>query len=195
MKFVIPLKMDHKIRLTKGLRTLTIERIFSDVKALEYRACSGILWNRKVNFTAYRNDKSELMVLVSSIEIEQDIFALYKFRWSVERLFLHLKSGGFDIEKSHIVKLDRFEKLLVITAIASALIVKNGIIQNALNPIRIKRYKTIERQLFSLFTYGFDHIKNAFYQSTTAITQLISTLLIPPKQKLFSILIPSLQKL
>ncbi|WP_250311817.1 hypothetical protein [Rickettsia endosymbiont of Oedothorax gibbosus] len=61
-----------------------------------------VLWNRKVNFTAYRNDKSELMVLVSSIEIEQDIFALYKFRWSVERLFLHLKSGGFDIEKSHI---------------------------------------------------------------------------------------------
>ncbi|WP_250310699.1 hypothetical protein [Rickettsia endosymbiont of Oedothorax gibbosus] len=49
--------------------------------------------------------------------------------------------------------------------------------------------------MFSLFTYGFDHIKNAFYQSTTAITQLISTLLIPPKQKLFSILIPSLQKL
>ncbi|WP_250312121.1 hypothetical protein [Rickettsia endosymbiont of Oedothorax gibbosus] len=38
--------------------------------------------------------------------------------------------------------MDRFEKLLVITAIASALIVKNGIIQNALNPIRIKRYKT-----------------------------------------------------
>ncbi|WP_250310771.1 transposase [Rickettsia endosymbiont of Oedothorax gibbosus] len=87
LKFVIPLKMDHKIRLTKGLRTLTIERIFSDVKALEYRACSGILWNRKVNFTAYRNDKSELMVLVSSIEIEQDIFALYKFRWSVNDYF------------------------------------------------------------------------------------------------------------
>lgn len=195
LKFVIPLKMDHKIRLTKGLRTLTIKRIFSDVKALEYRACSGVLWNRKVNFTAYRNDKSELMVLVSSIEIEQDIFALYKFRWSVERLFLHLKSGGFDIEKSHIVKLDRFEKLLVIAAIASALIVKNGLIQNALNPIRIKRHKTIERQLFSLFTYGFDHIKNAFYQSTTAITQLISTLLIPPKQELFSTLLPSLQKL
>lgn len=195
LKFAIPLKMTHKIRLTKGLRTLTIAKIFSDVKALEYKAYSGILWDRKVNFVAYKNDKGELMVLVSSIKMEVDIFALYKFRWSVERLFKHLKSGGFDIEKSHLVNLDRFEKLLVVTAIASALIVKNGLIQNSLNPIRIKRHKTIEKQLFSLFTYGFDHIKNAFYQSTTTMTQLISTLLIPLKQELLPILLPSLQKL
>nr|WP_250310715.1 hypothetical protein [Rickettsia endosymbiont of Oedothorax gibbosus] len=85
--------------------------------------------------------------------------------------------------------------LLLLSLQLTQTIGQTRIIQNALNPIRIKRYKTIERQLFSLFTYGFDHIKNAFYQSTTAITQLISTLLIPPKQKLFSILIPSLQKL
>ncbi|WP_419234527.1 transposase [Rickettsia endosymbiont of Nabis limbatus] len=111
------------------------------------------MWDKKVNFAAYKNDKSELMVLVSSIEIEVDIFALYRYRWSIERLFKHLKSGGFDIEKSHLVNLDRFEKLLVVAAINSALIIKNGLIQNALNPIRIKSYKTIEKQLFSLFTY------------------------------------------
>ncbi|WP_250312120.1 hypothetical protein [Rickettsia endosymbiont of Oedothorax gibbosus] len=45
------------------------------------------------------NDKSELMVLVSSIEIEQDIFALYKFCWSVERLFLHLKAVVLILKK------------------------------------------------------------------------------------------------
>ncbi|WP_341763792.1 transposase [Candidatus Tisiphia endosymbiont of Beris chalybata] len=138
------------------------------------------MWDRKVNFAAYRNDKNELMVLVSSIEVEVDIFALYRYRWSIERLFKHLKSGGFDIEKSHLVNLDRFKKLLVVTAIASALIVKNGLIQNSLNPIRIKLQKTTEKQLFSLFTYGFDHIKNIFYQSiinscNSTNTHLINT--------------------
>ncbi len=154
--------------------------IFNDLKALKYKVCAGILWDRKVNFAAYRNDKNELMVLVSSIEVEVDIFALYRYRWSIERLFKHLKSGGFDIEKSHLVNLDRFKKLLVVTAIASALIVKNGLIQNSLNPIRIKLQKTTEKQLFSLFTYGFDHIKNIFYQSiinscNSTNTHLINT--------------------
>ncbi len=195
LKFAIPLKMDHKIRLVQGFKTLTIGKIFSDVKSLEYKACNGILWGKKVNFAAYRNDKGQLMGLVSSIEVECNIFALYKFRWSIERLFKHLKSGGFDIEKSHLVNLDRFEKLLVVTAIASTLIIKNGLIQNALNPIRIKRQNTIEKQLFSLFTYGFDHIKNAFSQSTTTVTHLICTLLIPPKKELFPSLFLSLQKL
>jgi len=195
VRFAIPLKSDNKIRLKNSLKALTIGKIFNDVKALEYKVCSGVLWGRKVNFAAYRNDKSELMVLVSSIEVEVDIFALYKFRWSIERLFLHLKSGGFDIEKSHLVNLDRFKKLLVVTAIASALIVKNGLIQNSLKPIRIKRQKTIEKQLFSLFTYGFDHIKNAFYQSTTAVIQLIHTLLIPLKIDLVPTLSTPLQKL
>ncbi|WP_419234826.1 transposase [Rickettsia endosymbiont of Nabis limbatus] len=195
IKFAIPLKRDNKIRLEKSLKTLSIVKIFNDLKALEYKVCSGVLWDKKVNFAAYKNDKSELMVLVSSIEIEVDIFALYRYRWSIERLFKHLKSGGFDIEKSHLVNLDRFEKLLVVAAINSALIIKNGLIQNALNPIRIKSYKTIEKQLFSLFTYGFDYIKNAFYQSIIAITQLIDTLLLPPKKELFHTLNAPLQKL
>lgn len=194
IRFAIPLKTDHQIRLEKGLKTLTIGKIFNDLKALKYKVCAGILWDRKVNFAAYRNDKNELMVLVSSIEVEVDIFALYRYRWSIERLFKHLKSGGFDIEKSHLVNLDRFKKLLVVTAIASALIVKNGLIQNSLNPIRIKLQKTTEKQLFSLFTYGFDHIKNIFYQSIIAVTQLIRTLLIPPKIELLTTYSASLQK-
>ena len=178
INFAIPLKSDNKIRLTNTLRTLVIGKIFSQLKPLEYKSCSGILWGQKVNFAAYRNDKGDLMVLVTSIKVDTDIFAIYRYRWSIERLFKHLKSGGFDIEKSHIINPDRFEKLVVVAAIASALIVKNGLIQNSLNPIRIKRHKTVEKQLFSIFTYGFDHIKQAFYQSIEAIVSLIHDLLI-----------------
>ncbi|HJD56079.1 MAG TPA: transposase [Rickettsia endosymbiont of Pyrocoelia pectoralis] len=38
------------------------------------------------------------------------MFALYKYRWAIERLFKHLKTSGFDIEKSHVTQNDRFAK-------------------------------------------------------------------------------------
>jgi len=185
IQFVIPLKKDHKIRFKNELRKKT----FNDLRPLEYKALEGILWDKNVNISAYKNDKNELMVLVSSLEIPVNAFALYKYRWSVERLFKHLKSGGFDIEKSHLIILERFEKLLVVASIASALIVKNGLIQNSLNPIPIKRQKSaetiIKKQVFSLFTYGFDHIKYIFTKNTKAITKLIQTILEPPKTSFF----------
>lgn len=187
IKFTIPLKSDHKICLDKSLKTLVIGEVFNDVKALEYRTCTGILWGHNVHFAAYRNGKNKLMVLVASLAIEVEAFALYQYRWSIERLFKHLKSGGFDIEKSHLVNLDRFSKLLVVTAIAAAMVVKNGLIQNNLTPIRIKNKNNtkVASQLFSMFTYGLDYIKNAFYQSTTAVIQIISDILLPLNPILF----------
>ena len=192
--FVIPLKKDHKIRFKKELKTFAVKKAFNDLKPLEYKTLEGVLWDKNVNFSAYKNDKNELMVLVSSLEIPTNIFALYKYRWSIERLFKHLKSGGFDIEKSHLIILKRFEKLLVVASIASALIVKNGLIQNALNPIPIKRQKAAEtiiiKQSFSLFTYGFDHIKYIFTKTAKAIAKLIQTILEPPKTSFFPLLLP-----
>lgn len=182
--FVIPLKKDHKVRIKNELRTIAVKRIFNDLRALGYKTLEGILWDKNVSFAAYKNDRNELMVLVSSFKTTTNIFALYKYRWSIERLFKHLKSGGFDIERSHLTILERFEKLLVVASIASALIVKNGLIQNALNPIPIKRQKTAEtiitKQLFSLFTYGFDRIKYIFTKNTNAIDKLIHSILEPP---------------
>ena len=154
--FVIPLKSDNKIRLKKSIQTLLIGKQFTSLQSLEYRPCKGNLWGYKVNFAAYKNEKGELMVLVGSINIESDIFALYRYRWSIERLFKHLKSGGFDLEKSQIVCIERFQKLLVVVAIAASMIVKNGLIQNNISPIRIKKSNNISVKLFSIFTYGFD---------------------------------------
>jgi hypothetical protein len=135
------------------------------------------------------------MVLVASLNIEVDIFALYQFRWSIERLFKCLKGTGFDIEKSHLIHMDRFEKLLAVVAIATALIVKNGLICNELKPIRIKKFDQVEKQLFSIFTYGFDHIKSAFYGTRKGLTQLIRSILKPLKEELFTTIPPILQKL
>lgn len=104
-------------------------------------------------------------MVAASNDIDVSIFVLYKFRWSIERLFKHLKSAGFDIEKSHITNQDRFVKLVAVCSIASALIIKNGLIQNQIKPIRIRTQKTNPKQLVSFFTYGLDHIRNCLKQA------------------------------
>ncbi len=88
-----------------------------------------------------------------------------------------MKSAGFDIEKSHITDPDRFVKLVAVCAIASALIIKNGLIQNEINPIKIRDHKNKPRLLVSFFTYGFDHIRNCLKQTGNKAIAVIKRIL------------------
>ena len=165
IKFAIPLRKDMLIRIKNSLQTKTVGKSFDYLKPLEYIEVEAVLWNHPVKLSAYKNDKNELMVVAANADIDISIFALYKFRWSIERLFKHLKSSGFDIEKSHITNPDRFVKLVAVCAIASAIIIKNGLIQNQLNPIKIRTQKTNPKQLVSFFTYGLDHMRICLKQA------------------------------
>jgi hypothetical protein len=167
IKFAIPLRKDMLVRIINALQTKPVGKTFNYIKPFEYIEVKGILWNHSVTLSAYKNDKNEFMVVAASGDIDVSIFALYKFRWSIERLFKHLKSAGFDIEKSHITNPDRFVKLVTVCAISSALIIKNGLIQNEINPIRIRTQKTNPKQLVSFFTYGLDHIRNCLKQASS----------------------------
>ena len=180
--FAIPLKKDVKIRLYGKVQILPVGKSFNQLKQNEYMLVKGVLWNHDITFAAYKNDKSELMVIASSADLDVDIFALYRYRWSIERLFKHLKTAGFDIEKSHITDLDRFAKLIAICAISCALIVKNGILQEDSKPIRMKKFKDIDikRPLFSFFTYGLDHLQHSLsHASLKTLNYIIKMILIP----------------
>ncbi|MBL3285245.1 IS4 family transposase domain protein [Rickettsiales endosymbiont of Paramecium tredecaurelia] len=122
-------------------------KAFANLKPLGYEYSEGILWERKVIIYASKNESGNLMILASCEELEQKAFEKYRHRWAIERLFKHLNSGGFNIEKSHIYQSDQFMKLVAVCAIASAIIIKNGPIQNRLNPIRIRTKKTNPKQL------------------------------------------------
>jgi hypothetical protein len=177
IKFAIPLRKDMKIRIARALQIKQVGKSFDYLKPYEYIEVKGILWGHVVTLSAYRNDKNELMVVAAGGDIDVSIFSLYKFRWAIERLFKHLKSAGFDIEKSHITDPDRFVKLLAVCAIASALIIKNGLIQNEINPIKIRDHKNKPRLLVSFFTYGFDHIRNCLKQTANKAIAVIKRIL------------------
>ena len=179
ISFVIPLRKDMKVRIKTNLQTLAICKSFNHLNSNEYKEVDAVLWGHNVRLGAYRNSKGELMVIVSNNDIKVEIFALYRYRWAIERLFKHLKSGGFNIEKSHLIHMDRFAKLIAVCAIASALIIKNGLIRSAIDPIKIKKCKDVKKQLYSLFTYGLDHLKSALKQAAYKVNKYIKSIFKP----------------
>ncbi len=192
IKFVIPLRKDMLIRIKNSLQTKAVGKSFNYLQPLEYVDVEAVLWNRPILLSAYRNDKNEIMVVAANANIDAKIFVLYKFRWSIERLFKHLKTSGFDIERSHITNPDRFAKLVAVCAIASAIIIKNGLIQNQLNPIRIRTRKTNPKQLFSFFTYGLDHIRHCLKQPRYKVIEMLKRILKYDSAQYFNSFFPQL---
>jgi len=52
----------------------------------------------------------------------------YKLRWSIETFFESVKSRGFNLEMTHLTKVDRFETLLVLVCLAFCLCQRAGLL-------------------------------------------------------------------
>jgi len=70
-----------------------------------------------------------------------------------------MKSSGFDIEKTHLTKLDRLEKLILLVMIAFVWCYIVGIYLHQIKPITIKKHG---RKAITIFKYGLNHIANVF---------------------------------
>ena len=80
--------------------------------------------------------------------------------YTIECLFASLKTRGFNFENTHLVHLDRIEKLLAMLAIAFTLCHVCGIWQNEVEPIKIKNHK---RKSKSLFRCGLDFLRKLLF--------------------------------
>jgi hypothetical protein len=89
--------------------------------------------------SALRNAKGELVVLMHSDDLVEPC-ALYKERWQIELLFRMMKTGGFNLESTHVTEPERMDVLLVIVAIATTLSANAGLIHEAFKPIAIKKH-------------------------------------------------------
>ena len=79
----------------------------------------------------------------------------YRRRFDIETFFKALKTAGFNIESTHIKKLNRLRALFLLCGIAYLLCVMMGLIaHNAVARIKFKR--TLGYNQFSLFRYGID---------------------------------------
>lgn len=121
--------------------------------------------------------KGEYMILIYFAELTRsEAIRLYKLRWQIECMFKFMKTSGFNIECTHITKLDRLSKMLHIVTIAFAFIAKFGLMCNLIKPIKIKKHN---RPLLSLFTYGLNAMRKILLSkiTTNKIIPLLNAIL------------------
>jgi len=132
----------------------------------------------KVGIAALRNEEGELVIIATN-DKPAVALALYSRRWEIECLFGCLKTRGFNFEDTHLVKLDRINKLLGILAIAFTFAYVVGIWQNEIKPIRCKKHG---RKAMSLFRYGLDYLTRLLFfadKMTQQIEEVIERFITP----------------
>ena len=132
----------------------------------------------KVGIAALRNEDGELVIIATN-DNTSEALALYSRRWEIECLFGCLKTRGFNFEDTHLVNLDRINKLLGILAIAFTFAYVVGIWQNEIKPIKCKKHG---RKAMSLFRYGLDYLSRVLFfsaQMTQQIEEIIERFIKP----------------
>lgn len=186
--FYIRIKSNLIIGRSEG-ELVTANHLVQKLKNEEFIVLKGLRYlgkkylGPKVKIAARRNDKGELMIIATNDDANIAL-KMYNNRWSIECLFSSLKSRGFNFENTHLVHLDRIEKLLALLAITFTLCHVLGIWQNEIKPIKIKRH---QRKSKSLFRYGLDFLRKLLFNPEiikTKIEEIIDKLFSPNPYKL-----------
>lgn len=121
------------------------------------------IYGTKVFLAASRNEKGELMLVISNDNPKCPI-ARYLRRWEVETLFHALKGRGFKLEETHVTALERLDKIVAFLAIGFAWAHKVGEFKAKIKPILLKRFKNQIRPQYSFFRYGLDCLRDNLIQ-------------------------------
>ena len=155
-----------------------VDSLFYDLKPGEQKSLHGKrkFSKQRVYLSALRLADGELLI-VATDQLMDDPVKHYAKRWEIETLFACLKSKGFNFEDTHITKLDRIEKLLVLLTIAFCWAYKTGEWRHEQRPIKIKKHG---RKAVSYFRYGLDVLRdvalNGVQQANEVIKQVVGFL-------------------
>ena len=159
IRYHIRIRNNFKLFLPDKNKELKVFWLFNNLKIGEHKHYNKIvkLNNQLCYISGSRLAKGEFLIIISFNKPEQ-AKEHYKQRWQIEMCFKAMKSSGFDIEKTHLNKIERIEKLLLLVMIAFVWCYKVGIYLNHLNPIKIKKHG---RKEISIFKKGLNYIANA----------------------------------
>lgn len=106
------------------------------------------------------NQKGQLeFVIIASYGFDAQALSNYANRWQIECLFKAMKSSGFHLENTHLLDIERLNKLLALVSIAFVWVYRIGQYQHQHKPIPIKSH---QRRAQSIFRYGLDALTHAF---------------------------------
>jgi len=162
IKYYIRIRNNFKVFIPHKNREIKVSWLFNDLRVNQFRFYHKIVYiNGELCYLSgsklnKRNGKQEFLIIVSFNKPENALQD-YKERWQIEMTFKAMKSSGFDIEKTHLQKEERIEKLILLIMIAFVWVYKVGIFLHKRNPIKIKKHG---RKAKSIFKYGLNYVAN-----------------------------------
>lgn len=96
---------------------------------------------------------------------------LYRRRWGIESFFKSIKSAGFNVENTHITRIDRLRSLFLLCGMAYAICETMGRIRHQYIE-QIKFKATLGCFQFSFFRYGLDWITELIFKNFTVPERL-----------------------
>ena len=156
--FAIRIKSSTQMRDPRTGRLITVGQYYQSITRGEYMVKTQI-WEQTVYLAFKKKGKAlsnGVFLAISSKNINTSWIKKYRKRWSIERMFLSMKTHGFNLEQTHLTNAKRLRKLIAVIAIAFATCCRVGKFLNEKKPIQIKKHG---RKLYSIFTYGLNWIK------------------------------------
>ena len=154
LRFAIRVK--ENATTPNGKEDIALRKLFADLQIYQHRILRKprLVYGHYLYLSVIR--LPDEFVIVACNEKGRWSLEAYKKRWGIEVLFAALKSRGFELEATHLLHLERIEKLVAILAIAFAWahLVGEWIAQT--QPLKIKKHGRKEK---SFFRYGLDHLQ------------------------------------
>ena len=152
-----------------------IKDFFSHLKGRKKRHIQFQFDGYTLFFAGTRSSNGDLVIILSNQDIGTTMLKIYKKRWTIELLFRHCKTNAFNLEDTHLVHLERIEKLfaVVCAALVICFLVGKFEVENSPTPYK----KTVRAPAFSLFRRGFDRLRKLMVLGRDNAFQLLGKLL------------------
>ena len=166
IKYLVKKKIDFQIRIPKSHFVQIGELEKKGGELLEIygkRFLKNIKYQKMdlhlaMDFSKNAKGEDDPLLIITNNK-NCDALKIYKERWSIEVFFQSIKKRGFDLEDTHLDKMDRIAKLFMFTGIAFVICLVIGIYKDANEkeiPIKNHGYKSN-----SYFRHGLDALKEA----------------------------------
>lgn len=159
--FYIRIKEGSNVRI-KRKKIFDAAAIFKDLnsKSQKIFPMKIGLFGQQVYLAGSRSEKGELMIVATN-ENPKNAIAIYLRRWEIEMLFQSLKGRGFRFEETHLIHLERIEKLMALLVVGFCWAHKVGEWRAENRPIKFNKYQESRRPQYSFFRYGLDLIRDS----------------------------------
>ncbi len=146
--FSIRIPNNTQVRTKKGKKVKASALFLLGVAQTCALTDARSVWGESVYLPCFRSRQEH--VIIASDRCAHNALVEYQQRWQIERLFQALKGRGFDMEKTHLTKPDRVEKLLVLVSLTFCWCYQIGHEQQKTTPIKKKNHGHPSKSVFRL---------------------------------------------